>query len=95
MRLNLSLRISSVNLSNTILSMRDGQYGKIRSCENPVLGPEKFLGLDSQAGYCLVYCPFWPANRGYFIDSMDYIDSVLSTEVLMGQRSSSGFNERE
>jgi hypothetical protein len=69
--------------------------GKLRSCENPFLGLEKFPRVDSQAGYCLVYCPSWPPNRGYFIDSMDYIDSVLSTEVLMGQRSSSGVNKRE
>jgi hypothetical protein len=77
------------------LAGNDRQYGKLRSCGNPFLGPENFLWVDSRAGYCLVYCPFSPPNRGYFIDSMDYIDSVLSTEVLMGQRSSSEVNERE
>jgi hypothetical protein len=75
--------------------MENGQYGKLRSCESPFLGPENFVRADSQAGSWLVNCPFWPPNRGYFIDSMDYIESVLSTEVVMGQRSSSSVNERE
>jgi hypothetical protein len=54
-----------------LLSVDSGQYAKLRSCGNPLLAPEKFLRVDSRAGYCLVYCPFWPPNRGYFIDSMD------------------------
>jgi len=82
-------------VSLDILSVDSRQYGKLRSCENPFLGPEKFWEGRFSGWHCLVYCPFCPPNRGYFTDSMDYIDSVLSTEVLMGQRSSSSVNERE
>jgi len=59
--------------------MDNRQYGKLRSCEKAVLRPENFPRADSRPGYCPVYCLFWALNVGYFIDSIDWIDSALGT----------------
>jgi hypothetical protein len=49
--------------------------GILRACGPKLweIGKQRILGLP----YCLIYCLFSGPNRGYLIDSIDWIDTVL------------------